>query len=117
VRWRLRPEDARAETAIAYDLLRIVSEATANAVRHGGARTVAVDVELDAGALRVTVGDDGRGFAFTGRLDHAALAARNLGPKSLLWRVTGRGGSLAVESGVEGARLEIVLPRGKETPA
>jgi signal transduction histidine kinase len=117
VRWRLRPEDARAEAAIAYDLLRIVSEATANAVRHGGARVVTLDIELDAEALRVTVEDDGRGFAFTGRLDHAALDARNLGPRSLLWRVTGRGGSLAVQSGGKGARLEIVLPRGKEVPA
>jgi signal transduction histidine kinase len=40
-----------------------VSELLANAVRHGGARHVTVDLRHHDGVLRVTVGDDGSGGA------------------------------------------------------
>ncbi|MCC6849458.1 MAG: PAS domain S-box protein [Deltaproteobacteria bacterium] len=41
---------------------RIVQEAVTNAIRHGHASSVIVRLALDAGGLRVTVRDDGRGF-------------------------------------------------------
>jgi signal transduction histidine kinase len=45
-------------------LLRITAEAVRNAVRHGGARQI--DVVLVGGPLRLTITDDGRGFATAG---------------------------------------------------
>ena len=43
-------------------LCRIVQEAIANAVRHGGATEVAVDVVVDAQAVMLRISDNGRGF-------------------------------------------------------
>lgn len=43
-------------------IYRLVQEALHNAVRHSGARNAQVRVEQNGTAIRVTVGDDGRGF-------------------------------------------------------
>ena len=48
--------------AVEVAAYRIVSEALANVVKHAGARHVDVRLEGDAGALTVTVADDGRGI-------------------------------------------------------
>ena len=42
--------------------LRIIREATANAIRHGRATTVAISGELSGKTLSFTIVDDGRGF-------------------------------------------------------
>jgi signal transduction histidine kinase len=55
--------------------------------------------------------DDGRGFPFSGRIDHDALISRNVGPVTLRERAASLKGRLAVESGARGARVEITLPR------
>ena len=57
-----------------------------------------------------TVADDGAGFRFRGRHDHATLGALNLGPVSLLERIAARGGSLSIDSSDSGASLSITLP-------
>ena len=41
---------------------RLVQEALNNAVHHGEARRIAIDVSEESGSLRVCVADDGRGF-------------------------------------------------------
>jgi signal transduction histidine kinase len=56
------------------------------------------------------VADNGRGFPFEGRLTHAELAEGRVGPRNLFERVASLGGSLNLESGAAGARLEIDLP-------
>jgi signal transduction histidine kinase len=43
--------------------LRVVQEAIANVVKHAGAQAVRVRVEFEPRGVRVTVGDDGHGFA------------------------------------------------------
>jgi signal transduction histidine kinase len=48
---------------IEYNLLRIMQEAISNAVRHSGARTIEVALRAAAGSMRLTVKDDGMGFA------------------------------------------------------
>lgn len=47
-------------------LFRIVQEAINNAARHSGADRIEVRITLDAGALRLTVADNGRGLAAGG---------------------------------------------------
>ena len=44
------------------NLLRIAHEAVTNAVRHAEARSINVDVQFEAEAVRLRVKDDGRGF-------------------------------------------------------
>jgi signal transduction histidine kinase len=71
--------DADVET-IAY---RVAQEALTNVVKHAGARTVTVELILDAERLRLIVADDGRGFGevhdagygIAGMRERAALAS------------------------------------------
>ncbi len=95
-----------------HELYRIVQEAVINAARHSGGTAVRVRVRRAEAGVFVTVGDDGHGFPFQGRLDHATLAAQNLGPLSLRQRVTRLGGAMTITSTPSGAEVEIELPLG-----
>lgn len=53
-------------------LFRIAQEALANVRRHSGAKTAVVTIEFLEGRLRLTVRDDGRGFAVPGRFSDLA---------------------------------------------
>jgi signal transduction histidine kinase len=70
-----------------------------------------IAIGSDGGGLYITVSDNGQGFPFQGRLEHAQLVERNVGPVVLRQRIAALGGSLAIESSDSGARLEISLPR------
>jgi signal transduction histidine kinase len=108
---RVSPPGLAVAAPIEQTLRLMIREAVINALKHGHPSRIAVDVQREAeGPLRVLVADDGRGFAFRGRLEHDALVASNAGPLSLRERVVAAGGTLAVESGPTGARVEIVLP-------
>jgi len=92
----------------------IVHEALVNAARHARASLVRAEIRSDDRGLRIVVADNGRGFLFHGRRDHAALTELNLGPVTLRERVASLGGELAIESAGTGARLEIALPIGEK---
>jgi len=85
----------------------IVQEAAINAVRHGHASQIAVDVDLGLAAISIVVVDNGRGFDMFGRYDLAALANLNAGPAMVRERVASLDGSLVLFSTPEGSRLEI----------
>jgi signal transduction histidine kinase len=88
----------------------MVHEAVVNALQHGDPSRIRVDVDVDNGTLRIVVADDGHGFPFRGRYDHAALAAARLGPASLRDRAASLGGILMIDSEGSGSRVEIALP-------
>jgi len=92
------------------DILRIVREAVANAVRHGGARKIGIAARQEGQALGIAIIDDGRGFGFQGRMATAELASYAGRPRSLHDRVVDMEGTMTVASGRNGARLEIRLP-------
>ncbi|MEO6212601.1 MAG: histidine kinase, partial [Vicinamibacterales bacterium] len=95
----------------AHELTRMVQEAVVNAVRHGGAREVTVTCLIMGHELALAVSYQGRGFAgFQGRHDLASLNEMKAGPRTLKERVTAVGGSLVIESGEGGARVEIRVP-------
>jgi signal transduction histidine kinase len=54
-----RPMDPQVEAVV----LRVTQEAIANAVKHSGARRVRVDLSFEERGVRLSVKDDGRGFA------------------------------------------------------
>lgn len=85
--------DAGVDDAMAEALLRITGEAVRNAVRHGAAGRI--DVELTTEPLSLTVADDGRGFA-ADRASDGAIAG--FGLTSMRERATMVGGSLAIDS-------------------
>lgn len=96
---------------LAREVYHLVREALVNAARHGEASAVRLAIRrAPGGQLSITVADNGRGFPFEGRLSHAALAQGNVGPRNLFERVSSLRGTLDVESGPSGARLEIALP-------
>jgi len=115
--WDLRVDlESRALPAaiperLTREIYHLVREALVNAVRHGGASRVRVTVAGDSdGQVAISVADNGRGFPFEGRLAGDALAASAQGPRNLHERVAACAGSLAVESGPAGTRLDIALP-------
>ena len=87
-------------------LLRVTREAIINAIRHGGAGTVRVEL-VDDDAVSLVVSDDGRGFDVA----QAARAPGRLGLKSMEARINAVGGRLRIESAPErGTRVEVRLP-------
>jgi signal transduction histidine kinase len=94
-----------------HELVRMVQESIANAVRHGGAKEIRVTVAASPDDVRVVVAYDGRGFkGFNGRHDLASLNAMKAGPWSLKERVSALSGSLVIDSTEEGACVEIAVP-------
>ncbi|WP_449513948.1 sensor histidine kinase [Cellulomonas sp.] len=84
--------------------VRVVEEAVTNALRHGGAHSLRVSVDLDVDCLAVAVVDDGSGF------DSAAAGAGS-GTKRLQERLVLIGGRLNVSSVPgEGTRVEARVP-------
>ncbi|TCU15276.1 sensor histidine kinase [Rhizobium sullae] len=110
IRFALNPIDLRLPATMVYELIRMASEATANAVRHGGARTLEINLQLDVGTILLTVDDDGSGFGFERRFDHAELKNSKTGPRSLRERAAARGGELSIDRVAQWTRILIRLP-------
>ena len=94
-------------TEVAVAIYRCVAEGITNAFRHGGARRVAVCVEISPDErITVDVRDDGAGGRIT----------PGIGLTSLQHRAEQLGGSLAVEpSDGAGIRLHMELPMNGAT--
>lgn len=89
---------------VAEALARVVREAVGNAVRHGEARCVAVNVGCHNRGLRLQVTDDGRGF-------QPEDVRHGFGLKSMRERVEALGGQLHVRSQPgKGTTIEAVVP-------
>jgi PAS domain S-box-containing protein len=110
VELEVAPSITRIPTPIIEDLTYIVQEGVANAVRHGRASAVKVEVALQDGKLAMRIVDNGNGFPFHGYLDEAAVAAHRAAPAMLKNRVASLGGTLSIQSADSGACLFITLP-------
>ena len=103
--------DPQLPTATRQALERIVREATSNAVRHGQARLVRIQIHADD-EVRLAIIDNGRGF------DPAADHGReSFGLISMRERAEGIEGRLTVRSQPgEGTTVEVVVPNGEPEP-
>jgi signal transduction histidine kinase len=99
------------EAALQVDVMRMLTEIISNAVCHGGARRIGVDVEVRPHPVKLvmSVRDDGHGFTPV-----ELPIGGGVGLRSLTERVEGRAGKLALESCSAGTivRLELPLKRG-----
>src|SRR6202047_2624671 len=96
---------------VCRELARIVQESLVNVRKHSGAHHVLVRLAQRAGNLQLTVGGDGKGFSFSGRLSDAELETTGKGPAVIRERVRLLAGELAIESTPgHGARLEVRIP-------
>lgn len=94
----------------AVEIVRIVQEGLINVRKHSRARHVLVRLSDRNGGWLLTIEDDGCGFAFQGRLTHAELDARRLGPTIIKERARVIGGEVAVESTPgTGASVEVII--------
>lgn len=84
---------------VCSELVSVVREALVNVARHSGAANVAVELSHDAGHFRLTITDDGRGFAV------------NRPPSVIRERLQSIGGRVQLEMLTHGSRLEISVPR------
>ncbi len=98
------------DRAVRHAVCRLVQEAAANAWRHGGAEAVDVEVATNETGVAFRVSDNGSGFPYEGRWDYEALVRERKGPWSLRRRLESLGGTLSLESGPEGATVEMMIP-------
>ena len=97
--------------AARQSLERIVREAASNAVRHGQASRLRIDIEADT-TLRVAIVDDGRGFD-----THRDRKPDSFGLVSMRERAEAMEGELAVRSQPgDGTTVEVTLPNGQAAP-
>jgi two-component system, NarL family, sensor kinase len=83
-------------------------ELLTNVVKHSGARTVEIGLRASDDTIRLTIADDGRGFA-DGVADRR-LAEGHIGLASQRIRIESAGGTLRLRSGAEGTVAEVELP-------
>lgn len=94
------------------EVVHLLNEASANAVRHGGATQLFLSAELANDCLCLVVQDNGSGFPEAGSFDDFTLKQKGWGPRSIIERVQGLGGTVSLVSGEEGALVTIVVPLG-----
>jgi signal transduction histidine kinase len=97
--------------AHARELVRIAQEALVNVRKHSGAGQALVRLAATPDACQLAIEDDGRGFAFEGRLSGPELEQRRVGPVVIRERARLIGADVAVESTPgSGARVEVTVP-------
>jgi signal transduction histidine kinase len=89
---------------------RIAAEALANAVRHAGARTVEVRLDVDPDAVRLEVADDGHGVR-PRAATRASAGGSGLGLSSMRLRAEELGGRWSLDSSPDGTRVRVEVPR------
>ena len=86
-------------------LLRVLREAIINAMRHGRAKTIRIELRGDP-EVRLVVRDDGEGFDVA-----AAAESGRLGLRSMAARIQELGGEVRIDSAPRsGTRVEVRLP-------
>lgn len=97
------PPDIRVSDSMLAAICQIVSEATANAARHGQADRVEVWIEAASAGLDISICDNGAGIA-------APKPAGEIGPQSIQARVADLGGQFQLDPSASGLLMRIALP-------
>jgi signal transduction histidine kinase len=93
------------ETGLA--IVRIVQEAVNNAVRHGAATTITVRARASAASVELSITDNGHGFDTERSFE---TGAKHRGLHAMRARAQKLSGTLAIESGPGGTKVELALP-------
>ena len=87
------------DNAIATHLYRIAQEAVSNALRHGKAKTITIDLVSDLEAIHLTVSDNGIG------LKNAASDGKGTGLRTMTYRAGLVGGTLTARARAAGGTI------------
>jgi PAS domain S-box-containing protein len=90
-------KEHRLPEEVAIALFRVAQEALRNVWRHSGATSAEITFEFTDSKTRITVADNGKGFAFSGQVGDLAKHGK-LGLTGMQERVQLVGGTLAVQS-------------------
>jgi len=105
------PHNATVPRDLGYHICLIITEAIANAARHGGAHRFGVEMQRRPGTVSISTHASGKPIpGITGTFDQDALAEMQLGPRSIIERVRELRGTLDLTSDEEGVRLHMTLP-------
>ncbi len=91
-------------------LFRIVQESLTNAAKHSGGQLVEITVRENSGSLRLTVEDDGRGFADP--VGARSAQRGGWGLAAMRERAEAHGGRLKIEFPGRGTRVIVEIPAG-----
>jgi signal transduction histidine kinase len=90
-------------------LLRIGQEGLTNAIRHGHAQRIVLEMDFSDDAVLLRLTDDGRGF-------DANSASDGLGLAGIRARVSSMGGELSIRSAADsGTTISVTVPRYSAT--
>ncbi|MBA3546299.1 MAG: sensor histidine kinase [Nannocystis sp.] len=100
----------RLDPELALNLFRGLQEATTNAWRHAHARTITIELDVEADEITAQVRDDGVGF-------DTAVPSAGLGLLGLRERMRDAGGRLTVDSAPgHGTRVALTVPARRALP-
>ncbi|MFW5732738.1 MAG: PAS domain-containing sensor histidine kinase [Planctomycetota bacterium] len=97
-------QNSRFDDTIEIALFRIAQEAVRNAVRHGRAETVEIDLVMSEEDLTLRIADDGNGFEVT------RPNSTSLGLRTMQERAVSIGGTFSLESSPTGTTVEVSVP-------
>jgi signal transduction histidine kinase len=75
---------------VRHHLYRIAQEAVQNALKHAGAKSIEIELFADDGGIRLSISDDGHGFA------HTPALGLGLGMRTMRFRASAIGGKLSI---------------------
>jgi len=90
------------DNVVATHVFRIAQEAIGNAIKHGKAKTIVMDLSAERGRLRLSITDDGVGLA------GAEPSGTGIGMQTMLYRARVAGGNLEVKPGERGGTMVVV---------
>jgi len=109
---KIEGEQVRLPSPMEMNLLRIGQEAAGNAVKHGGARNIRLELRYTPAAVRLTVTDDGMGFdaAQPSRTGHFGVQdmrerAQSMGSELKIISELSRGTSVSVEVRIDPGKI------------
>jgi signal transduction histidine kinase len=109
---KIEGEQVRLPSPMEMNLLRIGQEAAGNAVKHGGARNILVELRYTPTTVRLRVADDGRGFdaAQPSRTGHFGVQdmrerAQSMGCELKIVSEPDRGTSVTVEVQIDPGKI------------
>ena len=91
-----------------HDLHQMVREAAANAVRHGGATYIEIEMDQRDEGIGLCITDNGRGYS--PEASEMPPEQGDAGPRSIRERAQGIGGRVEFESAPESCRTRIWIP-------
>lgn len=111
VDFKVEPHDAAIAPEAGRELVYLLTEALANAIRHGHASRIDIAIWRRADRLAIRIRNDGAPIVGElGAFDLPRVNALNLGPRSVRERIAALGGSLVLTNRAQGVDLEVTIP-------